>query len=142
MKERINRVLFDNGADFKDIDSVYLIKFCEEKLKNLSFEIDEYYSIYKEVKKICRFTIRFKIKNIDCIETIKKMSTRMGIDVGRGVYRTVTDLSFASGTSLVHSVQILGRAMVSAGVSARMAATAMAGLNSAIINNRGKAWRS
>jgi len=142
MKEKINRVLFDNGADFKDIDSVYLIKFCEEKLKNLSFEIDEYYSIYKEVKKICRFTIRFKIKNIDCIETIKKMSTRMGIDVGRGVYRTVTDLSFASGTSLVHSVQILGRAMVSAGVSARMAATAMAGLNSAIINNRGKAWRS
>lgn len=140
MKEKINRVLFDSGADFKDIDSSCLVKFCEEKLNFLSFELDEYYNIYKEVKKTCRFTVRFKITNLDCSEVIKKLSSRLGKNTGRnvgpGLGRVATNLSFASGMSLARSFRVLGRAMVSAGEAARNTSTAMEELNSAMTNNK------
>ncbi len=115
-----------------------MVKFCEEELESLSLDVDEYYNIYKEVKKICRFTVKFKISNSDCSEVIKKLSARLGrnigADVGDGLSRAATSFSIASGMSLAGSFQTMGRAMRSAGVSVKRAATLMAELTSAINN--------
>ena len=122
MREKINRVLFDNGADFNDIDLAYLIKFCEEKLESLSLEMDEYYNIYKDIEKICRFTVKLRLK---------------GLDYNKKIADLIDEFSITTGTSFENSMNVFGSAMVktasavaSAGISMQQVGRALRDLGS------------